>query len=547
ADIGRDPYDCDVPDAILICMDVQVAIETQRFGFEPVGACPETLLRLNNCVSKELFLPCTEESQFIPRRRLLYGTVHGEKLTLYFYNFMPFLSASLMNMVARATSWYNARARLVREIGLHKMGITHLSPLEHFQSPSNNPYLVLVWRNPEELMDKDYPPDDLQVTAIDALPKGYSSSLFRLYRRDHNPHLLVHRSPCLIQDQLEQMRNIRTAFSIDSLFRRHVRDQLNVMRAFTTLHESLLSGNCEMSVSRRLDNLLLLHQLISFSENSLWMCSSTCPEQLSVQEADLEKLRSASKLVHFVETPVLLFPKWRRNIAEVRQVHSLGGAMELDPRKDKIAPAPLTSLTVTRQRANTLSVTPSAPVPFRIRSDDDDDPCQAKILYLLMADYVSYLSLLGLQLLKVTHVERRSEERHMYTTNYPQGCKHSPFVVMWKAMEGGIVLVTLSFKRPYFMFKIFIWRSACKAMNCEELCADSVQHIRELEHFKDVIVTECHLHSFTYDFHLRMLSKYLVGKDKVLFSPGYNTRAFLVDFLEYYGCRPPNARNCVYE
>uniref|UniRef100_A0A158PBD6 C2 domain-containing protein n=1 Tax=Angiostrongylus cantonensis TaxID=6313 RepID=A0A158PBD6_ANGCA len=362
----------------------------------------------------------------------------------------------------RATSWYNARARLVREIGLHKMGITHLSPLEHFQSPSNNPYLVLVWRNPEELMDKDYPPDDLQVTAIDALPKGYSSSLFRLYRRDHNPHLLVHRSPCLIQDQLEQMRNIR----------RHVRDQLNVMRAFTTLHESLLSGNCEMS------------------------------------EADLEKLRSASKLVHFVETPVLLFPKWRRNIAEVR------GAMELDPRKDKIAPAPLTSLTVTRQRANTLSVTPSAPVPFRIRSDDDDDPCQAKILYLLMADYVSYLSLLGLQLLKVTHVERRSEERHMYTTNYPQGCKHSPFVVMWKAMEGGIVLVTLSFKRPYFMFKIFIWRSACKAMNCEELCANSVQHIRELEHFKDVIVTECHLHSFTYDFHLRMLSKYLVGKDK---------------------------------
>ncbi|VDM60227.1 unnamed protein product [Angiostrongylus costaricensis] len=426
ADIGRDPYDCDVPDAILICMDVQVAIETQRFGFDPVGACPETLLRLNNCVSKELFLPCTEESQFIPRRRLLYGTVHGEKLTLYFYNFMPFLSASLMNMVARATSWYNARARLVREIGLHKMGITHLSPLEHFQSPSNNPYLVLVWRHPEELMDKDYPPDDLQVTAIDALPKGYSSSLFRLYRRDHNPHLLVHRSPCLIQDQLEQMRNIR----------RHVRDHLNIMRAFTTLHESLLSGNCEMS------------------------------------EADLEKLRSASKLVHFVETPVLFFPKWRRNIAEVR------GAMELDPRKDKIAPAPLTSLAVTRQRANTLSVTPSAPAPFRIRSDvDDDDPCQAKILYLLMADYVSYLSLLGLQLLKVTNVERRSEERHMYTTNYPQGCKHAPFVVMCKAME------------------------------------DSVQHIRELEHFKDVIVTECHLHSFTYDFHLRMLSKYLNSEE----------------------------------
>ncbi|VDO73333.1 unnamed protein product [Heligmosomoides polygyrus] len=101
ADIGRDPYDCDMPDALLVCQEMQVAIETQRFGFEPVGTCPETLLRLNNSVSKELFLPCTEEGHFVPRRRIMYGTVYGEKLTLYFYNFMPSLSASLMNMVAR--------------------------------------------------------------------------------------------------------------------------------------------------------------------------------------------------------------------------------------------------------------------------------------------------------------------------------------------------------------------------------------------------------------------------------------------------------------
>ncbi|PIO60005.1 hypothetical protein TELCIR_18515, partial [Teladorsagia circumcincta] len=78
-------------------------------------------------------------------------------------------------------------------------------------------------------------------------------------------------------------------------------------------------------------------------------------------------------------------------------------------------------------------------------------------------------------------------------------------------------------------------------------CADSVRQIRELQQLKDIIIAQCHLHSFTYDFHLRMLSRYLVGKDKMLFSPGYNTHAFLVDFLEYYGCRPPNARNCVYE
>ncbi|KAL6736424.1 hypothetical protein Aduo_006779 [Ancylostoma duodenale] len=501
ADIGRDPYDSDMPDALLVCQEMQVAIETQRFGFEPVGTCPETLLRLNHGVSKELFLPCTEEGQFVPRRRILYGTVHGEKLTLYFYNFMPFLSASLMNMVARATSWYNSRARLVREIGLHKMGITHLSPLEHFQSSSDNPYLVLVWRHPEELLDKDYPPDDLQVTAIDALPKGYSESLFRLYRRAYHPYLFLNRSPCLIQDQLEQMRYIR----------RNVREQLNMIRAFSSVHESLLDGRNRIA------------------------------------EADLEKLRSASKLVHFVETPVLFFPKWRRNIAIVRQVR---GITELDPRKAKLLTGPPAPHGGTRQRANTLSVTPSAPVPFRIRSDGvDDDPCQAKILYVLMADYVAYLTSLGLQLLNVYNLERRSEERHMYTTTYPQGCKHAPYVVMHKTVKGGVLLVTLSFAQPYFAFKVFIWHptNLCEAIAREQSCTDAVRKIRELQQFKDLISTQCHLHSFTYDFHLRMLSKYLVGKDKVLFSPGYNTQAFLVDFLEYYGCRPPSARNCVYE
>ncbi|RCN51871.1 hypothetical protein ANCCAN_01959 [Ancylostoma caninum] len=469
ADIGRDPYDSDMPDALLVCQEMQVAIETQRFGFEPVGTCPETLLRLNHGVSKELFLPCTEEGQFVPRRRILYGTVHGEKLTLYFYNFMPFLSASLMNMVARATSWYNSRARLVREIGLHKMGITHLSPLE--------------------------------VTAIDALPKGYSESLFRLYRRAYHPYLFLNRSPCLIQDQLEQMRYIR----------RNVREQLNMIRAFSSVHESLLDGRNRIA------------------------------------EADLEKLRSASKLVHFVETPVLFFPKWRRNIAIVRQVR---GIAELDPRKTKILTGPPTPHGGTRQRANTLSVTPSAPVPFRIRSDGvDDDPCQAKILYVLMADYVAYLTSLGLQLLNVYNLERRSEERHMYTTTYPQGCKHAPYVVMHKTVKGGVLLVTLSFAQPYFAFKVFIWHptNLCEAIAREQSCTDAVRKIRELQQFKDLISTQCHLHSFTYDFHLRMLSKYLVGKDKVLFSPGYNTQAFLVDFLEYYGCRPPSARNCVYE
>uniref|UniRef100_A0A1I7X9M9 DH domain-containing protein n=1 Tax=Heterorhabditis bacteriophora TaxID=37862 RepID=A0A1I7X9M9_HETBA len=239
----------------------------------------------------------------------------------------------------------------------------------------------------------------------------------------------------------------------------------------------------------------------------------------SLKEADLLKLTRASRLVHFVETPVLLFPKWRRKIAEVR------GTVDtvVENRKSTIAtgnyqqlppPHPL----ISRRRANTLSVASSsvvAPSPFRFRSEDDD-PCQVKILYMLMSDYISYLDTLGLRLFNVINIDKAGESHHMYKTEYPQGCRHAPHIALFKVMKGGIILVTLSFVQPYFIFNVNVWNPSdlTHALEKDEFCPDAIQQLRELEQSKDDLVMSCHLHSFTYDFHLRMLSKYLVGKDE---------------------------------
>lgn len=40
----------------------------------------------------------------------------------------------------------------------------------------------------------------------------------------------------------------------------------------------------------------------------------------------------------------------------------------------------------------------------------------------------------------------------------------------------------------------------------------------ELEALKNDIVLKCHFHSFTYDFHLRMVATYLVGGHQVISS-----------------------------
>lgn len=39
--------------------------------------------------------------------------------------------------------------------------------------------------------------------------------------------------------------------------------------------------------------------------------------------------------------------------------------------------------------------------------------------------------------------------------------------------------------------------------------------MRQLEHTKNDLVKKCHVHSFTYDFHLRMVTRYLIGRNEV--------------------------------
>uniref|UniRef100_A0AC34GSR7 Uncharacterized protein n=1 Tax=Panagrolaimus sp. ES5 TaxID=591445 RepID=A0AC34GSR7_9BILA len=130
------------------------------------------------------------------------------------------------------------------------------------------------------------------------------------------------------------------------------------------------------------------------------------------------------------------------------------------------------------------------------------------------------------------------ETRNNYGIEYTQSTTVSPIVWLYLAYPGGFILLHLSFIEPYFLL---FW-------NRGQLYEDqTIQDLRSFIKEKNQIISKCHLHSFTYDFHLRMVKTYLVGGTQLLFNRGYNTTAFLIDFLQYYSCRPPSARNCIYE
>lgn len=55
-----------------------------------------------------------------------------------------------------------------------------------------------------------------------------------------------------------------------------------------------------------------------------------------------------------------------------------------------------------------------------------------------------------------------------------------------------------------------------------------------------------HLHSFTYDFHLRCIYNYVANNSGVKVCSGYHVTQFLDDFMKYYNKAPNYARNLIH-
>lgn len=61
----------------------------------------------------------------------------------------------------------------------------------------------------------------------------------------------------------------------------------------------------------------------------------------------------------------------------------------------------------------------------------------------------------------------------------------------------------------------------------------------------DKIKILMHLHSFTYDYHLRSIHQYISNQQSVL-KHNFHLANFLDDFIKYYSKGPNFARNLVY-
>ncbi|VDM96684.1 unnamed protein product, partial [Onchocerca ochengi] len=152
------------------------------------------------------------------------------------------------------------------------------------------------------------------------------------------------------------------------------------------------------------------------------------------------------------------------------------------------------------------------------KSLDEDEPCCLKIQFMLVESYVKYLKKNGLRLLNViafTPVTRQASVR--YSLHYDmQNVESSPNVWMYKACDCGVLFVHITIIEPHFSVQYLLWNVA-QLDRLKIRCDKNFDYIdqRNLHVLKDSIISKAHVHSFTYDFHLRMVATYLIGGQQV--------------------------------
>ncbi|KAF7281911.1 hypothetical protein GWI33_004033 [Rhynchophorus ferrugineus] len=216
----------------------------------------------------------------------------------------------------------------------------------------------------------------------------------------------------------------------------------------------------------------------------------------------LNLLMQNCRIIHYVNTPLLFLPRWRLKSASTRD-HSLYYPSQAIQLSD---------------------------------IDEEREFWHTELCYAFFCDYKNYLHTLGFTPLQI---DNSQSSAGIWTKD--KSFYNSVFYIQ-RTILGGILIFTVSFEEPFFVVKLH-------AIECNRL-----QNItsRTSNSFTLSFLDECdkvkvlmHLHSFTYDYHLRSIYNYISGNIGKL-TEKYNVHQFLDDFLKYYNKAPNYARNLVH-
>ncbi|XP_012229201.2 KICSTOR complex protein SZT2-like isoform X1 [Linepithema humile] len=215
-----------------------------------------------------------------------------------------------------------------------------------------------------------------------------------------------------------------------------------------------------------------------------------------------------SRLIHFCHTPLLFLPAWRLQSAATRD-HSL------TPQSSHLG-SNVHQVTQSKQEATNA-----------IMIKWHQELCKS-----MLSEYKQYLQILGFNPIQVESPSKTDEDVQQQS------------YYLKKSMLGGILLFEIHLTQPFFIVKLHIIE--CNRLQTKTSSGMVNQFVLSFVDVCDKIQINMHLHSFTYDFHLRCIYSYIAGTGLWSLQQGYHLTHFMDDFIKYYSKAPNYARNLIY-
>ncbi|XP_052521973.1 KICSTOR complex protein SZT2 isoform X3 [Tympanuchus pallidicinctus] len=457
-----------------------------------------------------------------PRQRFLFMEIVDKKLTLYTYNWSPDLGANLNCSLIRLLQWQNARSHIVHCLISQKMGLFHhhcfMDPPWHEDSKQEpNPFLNSTLEV-DALIRSSCPPPSKEQGRLSSSARSLPS---------------LHFHPDVVPFD-EALRDVTTIKRIPHGPELGPFDP--VARHGAQFLEIKSMERKELEKQMKIENLFVTWQQRSAQSN------------MPISLSDLETLKQSSRLVHYCATPLLFDPAFRQQIQTDQQ-----GKVEGKKRhrsNDSAASG--------RDRSHSCDSTESLPCKLK------EEPWLQEMCNAFLQQYIQYLQSMGFILVQVrppSPTTRSSTSRiralaamsvegrgsFSYTKPKAEGSPKStsPAVAIYhlqRALPGGIVLMELAFQGYYFCVKQYALECSRIPMGQSVNSQLSMLFTEECDKVRDLM----HVHSFSYDFHLRIVHQYLLGSHMTL-RQGYHLTSFLEDFIAHHTDIPKFGRNHVFQ
>ncbi|KAJ7410096.1 Protein SZT2 [Willisornis vidua] len=480
--------------------------------------------------------PSLTGRDLVPRQRFLFMEIIDKKMTLYTYNWSPDLGANLNCSLTRLLQWQNARSHIVHCLLSQKLGLFH-----------HHCFMDTPWHEDSKQEPNPFLNSTLEVDALIRSPcpppskeQGRLSSSARSL-----PSLHFHPDVVPFDEALRDVTTIKRIphgpdmgpfdpvawhgaqfLEIKSMERKELEKQMKIENLFVTWQQRSAQSNMPISL------------------------------------ADLETLKQSSRLVHYCATPLLFDPAFRQQIqtdqlGKCETKHCVAKALnwrDLEKKRHRSND----STTSGRDRSHSCDSAESMPCKVK------EEPWLQEMCNAFLQQYIQYLQSMGFILVQVrppSPTTRSSTSRiralaamgvegrgsFSYTKPKTEGSPKStsPAVATYhlqRALPGGIVLMELAFQGCYFCVKQYALECSRIPMGQSVNSQLSMLFTEECDKVRDLM----HVHSFSYDFHLRIVHQYLLGSHMTL-RQGYHLTSFLEDFIAHHSDIPKFGRNHIFQ